>query len=257
MHLLHYQPVPSTLPHGQKTRGFCQCFVLNLSYVPTTMHDVFFRFHFSFSPQLQHISSNNHPHFLFVPCLLQIAASSSDSEILGVLGSDTSDTVTYRDAPTILLRFPLPECTPFRFHEYLEKTADVFYRLIFDYHQEKKACEDHGTQWQPDDALHETVYQTQLLTMAFLDGHYRTPALVIETVNNLQRRAVVQLAIQNLKDLYPFMVKENLEQIFVWLFYKHAPILRHTGQPLDFIVQRLNISADTASSLSSPHGESQ
>ena len=183
--------------------------------------------------------------------------SSSDSEILGVLGSDTSDTVTYRDAPTILLRFPLPECTSFRFHEYLEKTADVFYRLIFDYHQEKKACEDHGTQWQPDDALHETVYQTQLLTMAFLDGHYRTPALVIETVNNLQRRAVVQLAIQNLKDLYPFMVKENLEQIFVWLFYKHAPILRHTGQPLDFIVQRLNISADTASSLSSPHGEAQ
>ena len=178
--------------------------------------------------------------------------NSSDSEILGIVGSDNSDTVTYRDAPTILLRFPLPECTPFRVHEYLEKTADMFYRLIFDYHQEKKACED-----QPDDALHETVYQTQLLTMAFLDGHYRTPALVIETVNNLQRRAVVQLAIQNLKDLYPFMVKENLEQIFVWLFYKHAPILRHTGEPLDFIVQRLNISADTASSLSSPHGESQ
>ena len=183
--------------------------------------------------------------------------SSSDSEILGVPGLDTSDTVTYRDAPTILLRFPLPECTSFRFHEYLEKTADMFYRLIFDYHQEKKACEDHGTQWQPDDALHETVYQTQLLTMAFLDAHYRTPALVIETVNNLQRRAVVQLAIQNLKDLYPFMVKENLEQIFIWLFYKHAPILRHTGQPLDFIVQRLNISADTASSPNSPHGEAQ
>ena len=33
-----------------------------------------FRFHFSFSPQLQHISSNKHPHFFFIPCLLQIAA---------------------------------------------------------------------------------------------------------------------------------------------------------------------------------------
>ena len=133
----------------------------------------------------------------------------------------------------------------------------MFYHLIFDYHQEKKACEDHGTQWQPDDALHETVYQTQLLTMAFLDGHYRTPALVIETINNFQRRAVVQLAIQNLKDLYPLVVKENLEQIFIWLFYKHAPILRHTGQPLDFIVQRLNIPADTDDILSSPDGEAQ
>ena len=33
-----------------------------------------FRFHFSFSPQLQHISSNKHPHFFSIPCLLQIAA---------------------------------------------------------------------------------------------------------------------------------------------------------------------------------------
>ena len=122
--------------------------------------------------------------------------SSSDS-------STTTDAATYRDAPTTLLRFPLPECTHSQFRNYLEKTADMFHHLIFDYHQEKKACEDHGTQWQPDDALHETAYQTQLLTMAFLDGHYRTPALVIETINNLQRRAVVQLAIKNLKDLYP------------------------------------------------------
>ena len=255
MHLLHYQPVPSTLPHGQKTRGFCQCFVLNLSYVPTTMHDVCFSFPFLLFTAASTYQLKQPSAPLIRP--MSTTDSSSDSEILGVIGSANSDTVTYRDAPTILLRFPLPECTPFRVHEYLEKTADMFYRLISDYHQEKKACEDHGTQWQPDDALHETVYQTQLLTMAFLDGHYRTPALVIETVNNLQRRAVVQLAIQNLKDLYPFMVKENLEQIFVWLFYKHAPILRHTGEPLDFIVQRLNISADTASSLSSPHGESQ
>ena len=114
-----------------------------------------------------------------------------------------------------------------------------------------------GTQWQPDDALHETVYQTQLLTMAFLNGHYRTPALVIETINNFQRRAVVQLAIQNLKDLYPLVVKENLEQIFIWLSYKHAPILRHTGQPLDFIVQRLNIPPDAGDIVNSPEGEAQ
>ena len=204
-------------------------------------------FHF-FAPQfLAH-------HFTCPSALLDRTMSTTDDS------SDSSTTieaVTYRDAPTTLLRFPLPECTPYRFQEYLEKTADMFYHLIFDYHHEKKACEDHGTQWQPDDALHETVYQTQLLTMAFLDGHYRTPALVIETINNFQRRAVVQLAIQNLKNLYPSMVKENLEQIFIWLFYKHAPLLRHTGQPLDFIVQRLNIRLDTDDLTTSPDGEAQ
>ena len=181
---------------------------------------------------------------------MSMTDSSSDS-------STTTEAATYRDAPTTLLRFPLPECTPYQFHEYLEKTADMFYHLIFDYHQEKKACEDHGTQWHPDDALHETVYQTQLLTMAFLDGHYRIPALVIETINNFQRRAVVQLAIQNLKDLYPLVVKDSLEQIFVWLFYKHAPLLRHQRRPLDFIVHRLNIPPDTVDMTDPPEGESQ
>ena len=136
MHLLHYQPVPSTLPHGQKTRGFCQCFVLNLSYVPTTMHDVCFSFPFLFFTAASAYQLKQPSALLIRP--MSTTDSSSDSEILGVIGSDTSDTVTYRDAPTILLRFPLPECTPFRFHEYLEKTADMFYRLIFDYHQEKK-----------------------------------------------------------------------------------------------------------------------
>ena len=91
---------------------------------------------------------------------MSMSDSSSDS-------STTTDAATYRDAPTTLLRFPLPECTHSQFRNYLEKTADMFHHLIFDYHQEKQACEDHGTQWQPDDALHETAYQTQLLTMAF------------------------------------------------------------------------------------------
>ena len=171
-------------------------------------------------------------------------------------GSDSSSTTEaapYRDAPTTLLRFPLPVCTPYQFHEYLEKTADMFYRLILDYHNERKACEEHGTQWHPDDALHETVYQTQLLTMAFLDGHYRIPALVIETINNLQRRAVVQLAITNLKDLYPLVVKGSLEQIFIWLFYKHAPLLRHQGLPLDFIAHRLNIPLDAVEAQKANH----
>ena len=181
---------------------------------------------------------------------MSMSDSSSDS-------STTTDAATYRDAPTTLLRFPLPECTHSQFRNYLEKTADMFHHLIFDYHQEKKACEDHGTQWQPDDALHETAYQTQLLTMAFLDGHYRTPALVIETINNLQRRAVVQLAIKNLKDLYPLVVKENLEQIFTWLFYKHAHTLRQQRRPLEFIVQRLNIPPDTCDTGNAPDGEVQ
>ena len=93
--------------------------------------------------------------------------------------------------------------------------------------------------------------------MAFLDGHYRIPALVIETINNLQRRAVVQLAIKNLKDLYPLVVKDSLEQIFIWLFYKHAPMLRHQGLPHDFIAHRLNTRLAPTETVDTPGDEPQ
>ena len=223
-------------------------FLLLTAYPDRSVHD-----HSTFVPFFTPVSPTAvfkaSPPQIFVHTM-SMTDSSSDS-------STTTEAATYRDAPTTLLRFPLPECTPSQFNNYLEKTADMFHHLIFDYHQEKKACEEHGTQWQPNDALHETAYQTQLLTMAFLDGHYRTPALVIETINNLQRRAVVQLAIKNLKDLYPLVMKENLEQIFIWLFYKHAPTLRQQRRPLDFIVQRLNIPPDTCDTGNSPEGEVQ
>ena len=150
-----------------------------------------------------------------------------------------------RDAPTVLARFPLPDCTPQRHQEYVEKTADMFYHLMLDYHNEKLACENNGTTWQRDDALHETVYQTQLLTMAFYDGNYRTPALVIETINNFQRGAVVHLAIKNLKDMYPWMTKDSMDQIFTWLFHKHGPWLRKQGFQLSFIEHRLNTRLPT------------
>ena len=163
----------------------------------------------------------------------------------------------YRDAPTTLLRFPLPVCTPHQLQEYVEKTAAMFYHLMLDYHNERLAGEKHGTLWHPDDALHETVYQTQLLTMAFLDGHYRTPALVIETINNFQRRAVVQIAIKNLKDLYPWVVKDSLEQIFIWLFYKHGPWLRDQGLQLSFIEHRLNTRLAAAETIVTQGDEPQ
>ncbi len=112
--------------------------------------------------------------------------------------------------------------------------------LMFDYHNERLACENNGTTWQRDDALHETIYQTQLLTMAFQDGHYCTPALVIETINNFQRGAVIHLAIQRLKDIYPWMIKENMDQILTWLYHKHGLWLQNQGFQVSFIEQRLN-----------------
>ena len=160
----------------------------------------------------------------------------------------------HRDAPTVLARFPLPACTPQRHHEYVEKTAVLFYRLILNYHNEKSICENNGTTWQQDDLLQETAYQTQLLTMALYDGHYRTPALVIETIQNFQRGEVIRLAIKNLKDLYPWMIKDSLTQIFIWLFYRHGPMLRQQGLSLTFIDYclhtRLPITETTI-----PHGE--
>ena len=97
-----------------------------------------------------------------------------------------------------------------------------------------------------------THYTRQCIRPNFLlwpfqmDTIYRTPALVIETINNLQRRAVVQIAIKNLKDLYPWVVKDSLEQIFIWLFCKHGPWLRDQGLELSFIEHRLNIRLDAA-----------
>lgn len=105
----------------------------------------------------------------------------------------------------------------------------MFYHLMADYHNEPLACESNRTIWRRDDALHETIYQTQLLTMAFQDGHYHTPALAMETINNFQRGAVIHLAIQRVKGIYPLMIKENMDQIHKWLYHKHGPWLQNQG----------------------------
>ena len=67
--LLHYQPVPSTLPHGQKPGVFCQCFAHNLSYVPTTIHGLFFvfisPFHRSFSISAQITIRTSYPSHVY------------------------------------------------------------------------------------------------------------------------------------------------------------------------------------------------
>ena len=76
--------------------------------------------------------------------------------------------------------------------------------------------------------------------MALYDGHYRTAALVIEMIQNFQRGADIRLAIKNLKDFCPWMSKDSLTQIFIWLFYRHGPMLRQQGFSLTFIEHRLH-----------------
>ena len=150
------------------------------------------------------------------------------------------------DPSTVLAHFPLLAATPENKQKYVEKTAGMFWHFMSDYHQERLLCENNGTAWQHDAALHERVYQTQLLTMAFLDGHYHTPALVIETFNNYQKGAVIHLALRRLKELYPTSVKANMDEIFIWPYHKHGPWLIDNGFEVDFIERRLNTTLPVA-----------
>ena len=61
-----------------------------------------------------------------------------------------------------------------------------------------------------DGALHESLFQTQLLTTAFFEGHYRPAALVLETVHCdlIERTSVIQSAIQQTSLPPPFSVSE-------------------------------------------------
>ena len=145
-----------------------------------------------------------------------MSSTDSDSDSSTTEANETPARVS--DPSTVLARFPLPAATPDQRQAYIEKTADMFYHLMFDYHNEGLVCENNRTTWRRDDALHETIYQTQLLTMTFQDGHYHPPALVIETINNFQRGAVIHLAIQRLKDIYPMMIKASIDHILTWLY---------------------------------------
>ena len=170
--------------------------------------------------------------------------STSDSSTTSSSMNTTPGPPSLRNPATVLARFPLARPTPDFVQMYLDKTADMFYNLIFDYNNERTTCEDAGITWEPDESLHETAFQTQLLTQAFLDGHYRTPALCIETVDNFQPYSVICLAIDQLKGLYPRWHKEDMEEIFRWLYQKHEARLRRQGVDLDFIEHRLGIAQE-------------
>ena len=96
---------------------------------------------------------------------------------------------------------------------------------------------------------------TQLLTMAFFEGHYRPAALVLETVNNcdlIDRAPVIRLAIQQLKTLYSHVDIASIETIAIWLFQKHGGWLQKDGRDLQLIEIRLQTSLPPPSIESEP-----
>ena len=117
---------------------------------------------------------------------------------------------------TILDQWYIPPDTPEQRLHYYDRAADVYQEVDSD---------DEPITLLHDEELHEALYQVQLVTMAFQDGHYRTAAFVLDTAKefrNLNDINVMLLAFTNLRELYAHVPRESDRHIANWLFRYHG-----------------------------------
>ena len=149
---------------------------------------------------------------------------------------------------SILDQWYIPPDTPEQRLHYYDRAADVYYDLIFDltelWDSQETDSDDETITLLHDEEIHGALYQLQLVTMAFQDGHYRTAALVLDTpreFRNLTDINVVLLAFTNLRELYAHIPRESDRRIANWLFRYHGHRMHLRDLQINFISRYLRI----------------
>ena len=107
----------------------------------------------------------------------------------------------------------------------------------------------------PSDAVHETLYQLQMLTQALMDGHYQVAAEMMELANmdDVNERQI-QTVIRRLKDTY-IDTRGSFNDIGYCLCAKHGEYLRSVGRNLDEIEDRLGVVRPEPDAELHDHGD--
>lgn len=125
---------------------------------------------------------------------------------------------------------------------YLARVAEMFYVTMTGQHDEYEVRRRFRGGEIPSDAVHETLYQLQLLTQALMDGHYQVAAEMMELANmdDVSERQILTV-IRRLKDTYIDTARGSFNDIGNWLYTKHGGYLRSVGRDLSELEDRLGI----------------
>ena len=136
----------------------------------------------------------------------------------------------------------VPPCSDDQRILYLSRVAEMFYVTMTGQHDEHEVRRRFRGGEIPSDAVHETLYQLQLLTQALMDGHYQVAAEMMELANmdDVNERQI-QTVIRRLKDIYIDTARGSFSDIGYWLYTKHGEYLRSVGRNMDEIEDRLGI----------------
>ena len=99
-------------------------------------------------------------------------------------------------------------------------------------------------------ACHESLFDLQLLTRALLEGSYFPAARVLETAlsaEGFDDLAVIRLAIQQLKALFPALHRGPYLEVAQWLFTEHGLYLRDKSRDLSTIQRRFHLQLPVTS----------
>ena len=128
----------------------------------------------------------------------------------------------------VLDQWYIPPDTPEQRLQYYDRAADVLYDLINDltdlWDSQETDSDDEPITLFHDEEIHAALYQIQIVTTAFQDGHYRAAALVLDIARefrNLTDINVMLLAFSNLRELYTHVPRESDRRISIWLFRHH------------------------------------
>ena len=139
---------------------------------------------------------------------------------------------------------PIPPCSDDQRITYLTQVAEMFYVTITGQHDEFEVRRRFRGGEISTEAVHETLFQLQLLTRALMDGYYQVAAEMMELsrIDDVTEHQVLS-AIRRLKDTYVGIVRSPFNEIGHWLYTKHEEYLRSVGRNLTVIEEILGVES--------------
>ena len=148
----------------------------------------------------------------------------------------------------VLDQWYIPADTPEQRLQYYDRAADVLYDLINDltdpWDSQETDSDDEPITLFHDEEIHAALYQIQIVTTAFQDGHYRAAALAFDIARefrNLSDINVMLLAFSNLRELYTHVPRESDCRISSWLFRHHGHRMHLRDLQINFISRYLRV----------------
>ena len=137
-----------------------------------------------------------------------------------------------------LTQVPIPAATRHQSIWYLGHIGKIFYCLLEE--TMKNQTDDTRTaDWEHlSEALHKSLFDLKILTIAFLEGQYVPAARVVVMTRNASTprgNDILRFALAELHELFSHIEKTSCHETVQWLFNEHGSFLRAEGFELSHL----------------------